>query len=74
MVSEKEFLKFAARIIGVQPESLALHTAYGSIPKWDSIIHLRLVMEFEVAYGVSIPIEAVPELKTLGDFYGRIHQ
>ena len=72
MASQSEFLVFAARVLGVSPDVLTLSTAYGSIPEWDSVMHLRLVMEFEAAYGVSIPIEAVPGLKTLGDFHGRI--
>ena len=72
MVSSCDFLQFAAKVLGVSPEHLSMDTAYGSIPEWDSVMHLRLVMELEAAYGVSIPIEAVPELKTLGDFHGRI--
>ncbi len=72
MVSESDFLQFAGRVLGVPAAVLSMGTAYGAIPEWDSVMHLRLVMEFEAAYGVSIPIEAVPELKTLGDFHGRI--
>ena len=72
MVAEQDFLQFAARVLGVSQNCLTLDLAYGGIPEWDSVMHLRLVMELEAAYGVSIPIEVVPELKTLGDFYGRI--
>lgn len=71
-VSEHDFLQFAASVMGVSADRLTLDTAYGDIPEWDSIMHLRLVMELEAAYGVSIPIEVVPELKSLGDFHGRI--
>ncbi len=67
-----DFLAFAARVLGVPAAALSLDTAYGSLPEWDSVMHLRLVMEFEAAYGASIPLEAVPELKTLGDFHARI--
>ena len=70
--SRSGFLAFAARVLGVPASGLSLDTAYGSIPEWDSIMHLRLVMEFEAAYGASIPLEAVPEIKTLGDFHARI--
>ena len=31
-------------------------------------MHLRLVMETEARYGTSIPLEMVPNLKTLADF------
>ena len=66
------FLAFAARVLGVPAARLSPDTAYGTIPEWDSVMHLRLVMEFEAAYGVSIPLEDVAELKTLGDFHARI--
>ena len=70
MVEKDEFLEFVATVLGVGRESLALETAYGAIPEWDSVMHLRLVMEIQDRYGVDIPLEKVPELKTLGDFYG----
>ena len=72
MVQEVDFLRFAAGVLGVAAEKLSLETAYGSIPEWDSVMHLRLVMETEAAYGVSFPLESVPVLKTLADFYHRI--
>ena len=43
-------------------------TAYGAIPEWDSVMHLRLVMETEARYGSSIPLEAIPRLARLADF------
>ena len=72
MVTESDFIDFASQVLGVPAGGLSLSSAYGSMPEWDSVMHLRLVMEFDARYGTSIPIEAVPELKTLGDFYGRI--
>ena len=69
MVQESDFIRFAAGVMGVSAEKLTLDTAYGSIPEWDSVMHLRLVMEMEAAYGVSLPIAVIPELKTLGDFH-----
>ena len=61
-----DFLRFAADVIGVAEVSFA--TSFGSIPEWDSVQHLRLVMELEARYGVSIPFERVPHLKTIADF------
>ena len=60
------FLRFAAEVIGVAGVEPA--TSYGSIPEWDSVQHLRLVMETEARYGVSIPLETVASLKTIADF------
>ena len=42
---------------------------YGTIEKWDSLMHMRMVMEIEEEYDVEIPIEEIPNIKTLKDFY-----
>ena len=62
------FLELAADVFGVGAEALAPETAFGSIEGWDSVNHLRLVMETEAKFGKPIPLEAVPGLKTLADF------
>lgn len=64
----EDFLDFAAETLGVPRGTLTPETAYGSIPEWDSVMHLRLVMETEARYGSSIPLEAVPNLAKLSDF------
>lgn len=66
----EEFLEFVATVLDVGREGLSLEMAFGAVPEWDSVMHLRLVMEIQDHYGVDIPLEKVPELKTLGDFYG----
>ena len=63
-----DFIVFAASVLGVPAERLSPGTACGDIPEWDSVMHLRLVMEAEARYGVSIPLEAIPTLHTLADF------
>ena len=62
------FLELAADVFGVGVETLSPETAYGSIEGWDSVNHLRLVMETEAKFGKPIPLEAVPGLKALADF------
>ena len=63
------FLKFAAELFAVPADTISLDTAYESIPQWDSLAQLRLVAEMEETFGVEIPIDAVPDMKTLRDFY-----
>ena len=63
-----DFIAFAASVLGVPLERLTPETACGDIPEWDSVMHLRLVMEAEARYGVSIPLESIPSLHTLADF------
>ena len=62
------FLELAADVFGVGVEALSPETAFGSIEGWDSVNHLRLVMETEAKFGKPIPLEAVPGLRTLADF------
>ena len=62
------FLALAARVFKVPRESLSGTSAYGSFPEWDSVNHLKLVMEAEAAFGESYPFERIPALKTLDDF------
>lgn len=63
-----DFLDFAAEVLGVPRADLSPETAYGSLPAWDSVMHLRLVMETEARYGRPIPMEVVPRLLRLADF------
>ena len=67
-MNERDFLALAARLFGVDVSTLSPATARGSIPEWDSINHLRLVMEAEAAFGVHYPLERIPALMTLADF------
>ena len=65
---ETEFLDFAADVLGVPRGTLTRESAYGSIPEWDSVMHLRLVMEVEARYHVTFPISLIPTLTTLSSF------
>ena len=62
------FLAFAASRFGVDRASLSLDTAYESIPQWDSVAHLRLVMEAEKRFGTSYRLERIPQMMKLGNF------
>lgn len=74
MVEEKAFVSFVANLFEVSPETLSLETAYESIPQWDSVMHLRLMMELGAAYGVDIPLDDIPNLKTLGLIYSKLNR
>ncbi|MBP5791647.1 MAG: hypothetical protein J6W80_05275 [Kiritimatiellae bacterium] len=64
--SSQAYVELAARIFGIPPSSVSLDTAYGS-QGWDSVNHLRLVMEAEEAFGVFYPIDRIPQIKTIRD-------
>ena len=62
------FVTFAARLLGVDRASLSPESAMGTPPEWDSVNHLRLVMEAEAEFGVSYRLEDIPAIKTIRDF------
>ena len=61
------FGAFAANLFGVD-RATALAAEYNSIAQWDSVNHLRLVMEAEQRFGVAYPLERIPQLRTIDDF------
>ena len=69
MVQEHDFLSFVAGVLDVPAENLALDTEYGSIPEWDSVMHIRLTLEIESRYNVEVPVDEIADVKTLGGFY-----
>lgn len=65
------FIALAAEVFGTERERLSPASAFGSVPEWDSVNHLRLVMEAEKRFGFAYPMEAIAEMKTLSGFIGR---
>lgn len=65
----QDFISFVAGVMEVDPSSINAETAYESIPQWDSLMHMRLVMEIEEEYDVEIPIDKMPELRSIAALY-----
>ena len=65
----QDFINFIAGVMELDPGTLTEDTAYGTIEKWDSLMHMRMVMEIEEEYDVEIPIEEIADIRTLKDFY-----
>ena len=72
-VTAKDFLKFAAGVFGVPVGTLSLETSYASIPEWDSMAQLRLVMAIAAEYKVEIPFADVVNVISLWEFWRRIN-
>ena len=64
---EESFIAFVADIIDVT--KINLDTTYGAIDNWDSLMHMRLVLEIESEYQIEIPINEIPKINSLRDFY-----
>ena len=62
------FLAFMAGVLGVGRENLDGSARYGETPGWDSVNHLRLVMEAEARFGVRFELERIPSMTSVDDF------
>lgn len=62
------FLSFMAGVFGVKRENVDENAKYGEFPQWDSVNHLRLVMESEKRFGIEFPMERIPLLSTVDEF------
>ncbi len=65
----QEFIQFIAEILEVEPGTLTLDSTQEEIETWDSLMQLRLVGEVETRYGITIPMDEISDIKTIGDFY-----
>ncbi len=71
MLSEEnreDFFNLAAEIFEIERPLISEETQYGEIQGWDSVNHLRLVMECERRFGVSYSLENIPLMRKLSDF------
>ena len=69
----RDFLEFVASVMDVSVEELSFDTAFGDFEMWDSLMHIRLIMEIEKKYNVEIPIDQAADVKTLSDMFGFVN-
>ncbi|MBR4764929.1 MAG: acyl carrier protein [Lachnospiraceae bacterium] len=65
---EEKFLEFVAEIMEVDVSEISMETRYKD-GAWDSLMMITLIMELEAEYGVSIPMEKMGGIRTLGDLF-----
>lgn len=68
---EQKFLEFVAEVLDADVRDISLDSSYTN-GDWDSLMHLRLMVEICDEYDVDIPSEKLGSIKTLRDFYGYI--
>jgi acyl carrier protein len=71
---EKSFLRAAAEALNVPVEELSLASAKGSIPAWDSVGHLMLLLAIEGAFGVKLSTQEIEKLTTLAELFDKVQQ
>ena len=68
-----EFFAAVADVLGVPPDALSLETTFASIPEWDSMAQLRLVMDAAARWGVDVPFADVPDVTSLWELFRRVN-
>ena len=69
-----EFLAFVADVMDTDVDEINMETTYKEYSKWDSLMMMTLVMELEEEYDVSISIDEIGKVHTLGDLYKLIEE
>lgn len=54
-----------ARVLGISPSAVTDSLEFNSIPEWDSLNHVNLMLELEAAYGVDIDEDRMIELTSV---------
>jgi acyl carrier protein len=65
---EQKLIAVVAGALRVPVSALDLETAPGDVDAWDSLGHINVVSEVEAEFDVSIPIEKIAEIQSIGDF------
>jgi acyl carrier protein len=56
-----------ARTFKTAPDAVTPESALGTLPNWDSLGHLTLMMDVEKEFGICFPTEKINEPQTAGE-------
>jgi len=71
---EQRLIAVVASALRVPTSTLTMETGPGDLQAWDSLAQINVVSEIEAAFGVSIPIEQVAEIRHIRDFLGYLEK
>ncbi len=69
-----DFRNVFANVLGIDPAALEPSSSPDTIPEWDSLTHVTLMMALEAEHGVQFDPMDLMELRTAGDVYARIRE
>ena len=59
MVPEDRLKAVIAAMLDIDPNAIGADTSTDTVPQWDSVRHMNLVIALEEAFGISIPDDEV---------------
>lgn len=73
-ISETEILAIAAKVFQVSPELLSIEMRSTDIAGWDSLGHIKLILETESHYQIKFPVGDVVAIDSLKTLYKKTAQ
>jgi acyl carrier protein len=67
MEAREKALNLITEVLELKDIILTPETFIKDVPEWDSLAQLQIVGEIEENFHVTIPIEAIIDMKTVGD-------
>jgi acyl carrier protein len=64
-VDVDELIDLIGRELDLDEGEIGPHSTMDDVAGWDSLGHLRVCMAMEARYGMRIPMERVPELRSV---------
>lgn len=61
-----------ASVFNIEPAQLGDEASPETIPEWDSLSHLTLVLAVEAEFGVAFEADEIPTLNTFGRLRDRV--
>jgi acyl carrier protein len=59
-------------VLGPSGRDLSDHDGPGSIPAWDSVAHLNLILALEMEFDIRFETSEIPRLLSLGSLRARL--
>ena len=63
---EDRLYQTIAEVLGISPETLSEESSPDTIPNWDSMNHLNLIMALESEFGIELSVEDALGMRNIG--------
>jgi acyl carrier protein len=61
----QSLVEAVSSILNIQPETVKPDTSATNTPTWDSLAHLRLILEIEHSLGIRFKTQDIPKLTSV---------
>jgi acyl carrier protein len=63
---ENKLKQIFVRLFGVAESSITADSSPASIPKWDSLVHMNLVVSIEEEFQIQLSDDEIPRMTSFG--------